>query len=422
MAATVDSVRLWRAPDSTRVVFDLSGPVEHNLFMLSNPNRLVVDITNASFKAGLDGLPLSDTPISSIRTGVRDQNTVRVVFDLRNAVDPHSFVLARHGDKSDRLVLDLNDLLSISKPAPKIVEPISDTRRDIIIAIDAGHGGEDPGAIGAKKVFEKDVVLAISKELAKMINDQPGYRAELIRTGDYYIPLKQRRELARQKRADLFVSIHADAFNHASANGVSVFALSRRGAQATSDTARYLAQQENAADLIGGVGNVSLKDKDEMLAEVLVDLSMTHTLSSSLDIGSYVLNSMAGVARLHKKQVEQANFVVLQSADMPSLLVETGFITNPAEANRLSSSKYRRQIADKIFSGIRAYYLRTPPPGTYVAYAKNNGDGGEYVIVRGDTLSTIAERYNVSVSDILAANGLSSTTVRVGQRLKIPAS
>lgn len=421
-AATVEGVRLWRAPDNTRVVFDLSGPVEHNLFMLSNPSRLVVDIPDTALNTGVDHLPLGNTPISAIRTGRREQNTLRVVFDLRAGVDPQSFVLAKHGDKSDRLVLDLNDLNAAATPEPTIVDPVSNAKRDIIIAVDAGHGGEDPGAVGPGRIYEKNVVLEISRQLARMIDDHPGYKAEMIRTGDYYIPLKQRPAKARQKRADLFISIHADAFRHASAHGASVYALNARGARATSETARYLAQQENDADLIGGVGNVSLRDKDEALAEVLVDLSMTHTLSSSLELGDQVLRSLDGMTRLHKRQVEQANFAVLRSADLPSLLVETGFISNPAEAKKLGSASYRKQIAQKIFDGVRNYFTRSPPPGTYLAWAKNNSGWDEHVIMRGDTLSDIAERYNVSVSEILTANGMSSTVIRVGQRLKIPTS
>lgn len=418
---SVDSVRLWRAPDSTRVVLDLSGPVAHNMFALENPRRLVVDIEGADFTASLSDLTLGGTPIESIRTGVRNQRDLRVVFDLRADVEPNSFALAKHGDKNDRLVIDLNDLRSRPSPAVQVVEPSS--RRDIVIAIDAGHGGEDPGAIGANRIYEKDVVLDISRELARIINGTPGYRAELIRTGDYAIALRKRRDLARQKRADLFVSVHADAFKHTSANGASVFALNPHGRRATSETASYLAQRENEADLIGGVGSVSLSDKDEVLAGMLLDLSMTATLSSSLEIGDHVLRSMGSVARLHKKQVEQADFAVLRSPDMPSLLVETGFISNPGEAKRLSTPAYRRDMAGKIFAGIQSYFNDMPPPGTYIASRKSGGEGfGEHVIMRGETLSGIAHRYNVSLSDLLSINELADTVIRVGQRLKIPTS
>lgn len=422
-AESVNGVRLWRAPDSTRVVFDLSGPVEHSVFSLDNPRRLVIDVSQTSFAASLSDLPLEGTPIENIRTGVRNGGDLRVVFDLRSAVEPNSFLLAKHGDKSDRLVIDLNDLKSSAKSV-EIVEPANLGRRDIIVAIDAGHGGEDPGAIGSNRIYEKNVVLDISRELAKIVDATPGYRAELIRTGDYAIALKQRRILARQKRADLFISIHADAFKHTSARGASVYALNPHGRRATSETARYLAQRENESDLIGGVGTVSLSDKDEVLAGMLLDLSMTATLSSSLEVGDYVLHSVGGMAHLHKNQVEQADFAVLRSPDMPSLLVETGFISNPGEAKRLSTPSYRRKMAQQIFAGVQNYFNRIPPPGTLVAWRQRSGGegGGEHIIMRGETLSGIAERYNVSVSDLLSVNKLTDTVIRVGQRLKIPTS
>jgi N-acetylmuramoyl-L-alanine amidase len=417
----VNGVRVWRAPDSTRVVFDLSGPVKHSQFSLKNPRRLVIDIEDTTFAASLGNVSLSGTPIDTIRTGSRNRTDLRVVFDLNAAIKPNSFLLARHGDKSDRLVIDFDDLKSSTTPAVEIVAPSMQGRRDIVIAIDAGHGGEDPGAIGANRIYEKNVVLDISKQLAKIVNATPGYRAELIRTGDYAIALKKRRDLARQKRADLFVSIHADAFKHASARGASVFALNPHGRRASSETARYLAQRENESDLIGGVGTVSLSDKDEVLAGMLLDLSMTATLSTSLQVGDHVLRAIGGMARLHKNQVEQADFAVLRSPDLPSLLVETGFISNPAEAKRLSTSAYRREMAGEIFAGIQSHFNSLPPPGTYVAWRKHSGFG-EHIIVHGETLSEIARRYNVSVSELLSINELTNTAIRVGQRLKIPTS
>ena len=376
LAADINSVRVWRAPDHTRLVFDLSGPVEHKLFTLQSPNRLVIDIEKTRLKAKLAELNLKDSPIKQVRSAARNGKDLRVVLDLSQKIKPRSFVLRKHAGKSDRLVVDLYDINKTQtvKTVEQVTKP--QTRRDIIIAIDAGHGGEDPGALGPKigrrKLREKDVVLAISKELAAMINREPGYRAELVRTGDYYIPLSKRRNIAREKRADLFVSIHADAFTNPKANGASVFALSRRGA--TSETARFLAKQENEADLIGGVGSVSLDDKDEVLRGVLVDLSMTATLSSSLQVGEQVLKQMDSVARLHKPHVEQAGFAVLKSPDVPSILVETGFISNPGEAKKLSTSKYRKQMANSVFRGIKKYFYRYPPAGSYVAWKKNGGN------------------------------------------------
>ena len=443
-AASVDSVRLWRAPDHTRLVFDLSAAVDHKIFSLQSPDRLVIDIAQAQLKARLSELALTETPIAKVRSATRNKRDLRVVLDLKTSVKPRSFVLPAHGDKRDRLVIDLYDKAVYQKTKATKKTVTSETKqpqRDIVIAIDAGHGGEDPGALGPKnksrRIREKDVVLAISKELAKQINREKGYRAELVRTGDYYIPLRKRRDIARQKRADLFVSIHADAFKHPQANGASVFALSNRGA--TSETARFLAKRENDADLIGGVGGVSLDDKEKVLASVLVDLSMTASLSSSLEVGGDVLKSMGGVARLHKRQVEQAGFAVLKSPDVPSILVETGFISNPGEAKKLNSSKYRRKMASAIASGIKRYFNRYPPADSYLAAVKNgtlkastkgrastgrvsNNGTRDYVIARGDTLSGIAKRYNISVAELRSLNGLSGSVIRIGQRLKIPTS
>lgn len=431
-AVQVESVRLWRAPDSTRLVFDLNATVQHKLFSLSNPSRLVIDIENTRLGTNFADLPLKDTPIRGIRSAERNGKDLRVVLDLSAAIKPKSFVLPKHGDKNDRLVIDLFDR---DKPVEKTVEQLVSThkdKRDIIIAIDAGHGGEDPGASGPKikgrHLREKDVVLAISKQLAAMINAEPGYRAELVRTGDYYIPLRKRRDIAREKRADLFVSIHADAFKNPRASGASVFALSRSGA--TSETARFLAQQENEADLIGGVGGVSLDDKDEVLRGVLVDLSMTATLGSSLQVGDRVLKSMGTFAHLHKHQVEQAGFAVLKSPDVPSILVETGFISNPGEANKLNSYAYRQRLSTAIFKGIKQHFYAVPPAGSYVAYLKYGGQpvasskgmATEHIISRGDTLSGIARQYDVTVGQIQKANRMTNSTIRIGQKLKIPAS
>ncbi|TQV72740.1 AMIN domain-containing protein [Exilibacterium tricleocarpae] len=430
-AVTVDGVRVWRAPDHTRLVFDLSGAVQHQIFTLKQPSRLVIDIEKTAMRASLASLALADTPIKSIRSAARNRSDLRVVLDLSAAVKPRSFFLRRHAGKSDRLVVDLYDRDTTTVKTEASYTQQRQALSDIIIAVDAGHGGEDPGALGPKRrLREKDVVLAISKELAKLINAEKGFRAELVRTGDYYIPLQKRRDIARDKRADLLVSIHADAFKNPRARGASVFALSRSGA--TSETARFLAQKENEADLIGGVGSVTLDDKEQVLRGVLVDLSMTATLNSSLQVGEQVLDSMGKVARLHKPRVEQAGFVVLKSPDVPSILVETGFISNPGEAKKLASSHYRRQMAKSIFKGIKAYFHKLPPPGSYIAWRKNGGTGGDsgsgsgaardHVIARGDTLSAIARRYNVSVNDLRKANGLSNSVIKIGQTLKIPAS
>lgn len=418
-ASSVEGFRLWREAGNTRLVLDLSGPVEHKLFELKNPYRVVIDIDNA-YRAGAAKLPsLAETPIKSIRTAKRDQQGLRVVLDMSGQVMPRSFVLRKHSGKPDRLVIDL---LDEAKPTVKTAANLNKTvtsQRDLIVVVDAGHGGEDPGAIGPKNLYEKHVVLDISKELAALINAEPGFKAVLSRKGDYFVPLHTRRDFAREQRADLFVSIHADAFHKSQANGTSVFALSLSGA--TSETARFLAASENKVDLIGGVKDVDLDDKSPDVQSVIVDLFMKATLQSSLDVGDHVLKSMGRVSKLHKKNVEQAGFLVLKSPDVPSILVETGFISNPGEAKRLATAAYRKKMARQIFSGIRQYFYDVPPVGTYVAWRKQGGHF-EYVIGSGDTLSDIAIKHKSSVSAIRAHNNLKNDNIRVGQRIIIPTS
>ena len=416
IAGDVHEVRLWRAPDHTRVVFDLTGPAEHKIFVLQNPTRIVLDVQDTRLKTNLSDLTLTDTPIRQVRSAARDGDDLRIVMDMSASVDPRSFSLKANQQAGDRLVVDLYDKTATAvKPAVRKTAT-QDSKRNIIIAIDAGHGGEDPGALGPGRRREKDVVLAIAREVNALFKADVGFTPTLIRSGDYYVSLKGRRDLARKRQADLFVSIHADAFKRKEANGASVYALSTRGA--TSTAARYLAQRENAADLVGGV---SLSDKDDMLAGVLADLSMTSTLDTSLQVGAQVLRNVDNVARLHKKNVEQAGFAVLKSPDIPSILVETGFISNPTEAKRLATSSYQKKMARAIHSGIKSYLLAHPPSGTLVAWNKAQG-GTEYTIARGDTLSGIAQRFNVSLSTLKSTNGISGSTIRIGQKLTIPAT
>ena len=419
LATSIDGIRLWQAPDHTRLVFDLSAPVEHKIFALQNPDRLVIDVAKSTLRTKSSQLDFSTTPIKGLRSAARKGGELRLVLDLKAPVKPRSFMLRRNEQYGDRLVLDLYEkATTTAKTVADVVVDASELR-DVVVAIDAGHGGEDPGAIGANKVYEKRIALSISRELKKLVDREPGYRTVLVRTGDYYIPLSKRTSIARKTRADIFISIHADAFKNTSAHGASVYTLSRRGA--SSEAARYIAQRENRADLIGGVGSVSLNDKDAMLASVLLDLSMTATLDSSLEIGSKVLKEVGKITRLHKKQVEQAGFVVLKSPDVPSILVETGFISNPKEARRLNQRGHQRALARAIFSGVQAYFEYTPPLGSLLA-ARQKKSTSVHVISKGDTLSDLAQRYRVSVKAIQRNNKLKSTRIRIGQRLEIPAS
>ncbi|HEY1026319.1 MAG TPA: N-acetylmuramoyl-L-alanine amidase [Pseudomonas sp.] len=443
-ASDVRGVRLWRAPDNTRLVFDLSGPVQHSVFTLAAPDRIVIDVSGAKLSTSLDQLSLANTPITGVRSAQRSADDLRVVIDLSAPVTPKSFSLAPNQQYGHRLVVDLFDQGSApppvqapsvaasappvpvtpTQPPPKLT-PVPNGRRDIVIAIDAGHGGEDPGALSpVKGQYEKNVTLAISRELQRQINAEKGFRAELVRTGDYFIPLRKRTEIARKKGADLFVSIHADAAPRSSAFGASVYALSERGA--TSETARWLADAENQSDLIGGAGNVSLDDKDKMLAGVLLDLSMTASLSSSLNVGQKVLSNMGNITPLHKRRVEQAGFMVLKSPDIPSILVETGFISNPNEARKLHTASHQQALARSITSGVKQFFHENPPPGTHVAWLRDEGKitagPREHVVARGESLALIAQRYQVSLAALRSANKLNGDVIKVGQTLQVPAT
>ena len=439
-ATQVRSVRLWRAPDNTRLVFDLSGPVQHSVFTLTAPDRLVIDINGATLGGPLN-VATANTPITAMRSAQRTPSDLRVVIDLKKAVTPKSFTLAPNAQYGNRLVVDLFDNpadaappaappptvatvpavpVTPAEPAIKL-PPAPAGKRDIIVVIDAGHGGEDPGASGSRGQHEKDVVLAIARELQRQVNGLKGFRAELTRTGDYFIPLRGRTEIARKKGADLFVSIHADAAPSAAAFGASVFALSERGA--TSETARWLADSENRSDLIGGAGNVSLDDKDRMLAGVLLDLSMTASLTSSLNVGQKVLNNIGRVTPLHKQRVEQAGFMVLKSPDIPSILVETGFISNSNEASKLATASHQQALARSISSGVRQFFQQNPPPGTYIAWLRDSGKIAQgprdHRVNPGETLAMIAVRYQVSAATLRSANNLKSDELKVGQVLTL---
>ena len=371
-ASEVTAARVWPAEDYTRVTFESEQPLKYQTFTLKNPERLVLDIEEIRLNSVLNALSAkvssSDPYIEKVRIAAYQANVVRVVIDLKQAVNFNVFTLKPAGEYKHRLVLDvipLKDPLmamldkleqeDAKQPKP-IVEPLpKKKKRMITIVIDAGHGGEDPGARGAKGSREKDVTLAIAKKLKAQVDAEPNMRGVLTRKGDYFVSLGGRVVKARKLKADLFISIHADAFTKSSARGSSVFALSERGA--TSATARYLAKRENQSDLIGGV---SLKDKEPILAKTLLDLSQAATISDSLKLGKAVLGHVGKVNRLHKKRVEQAGFAVLKSPDIPSILIETAFISNPAEERKLNSSKHQTKLAKSILFGIKKYFAANP--------------------------------------------------------------
>jgi len=418
----VEAVRIGHQDDKTRVAIDLSRLAEHRLFTLSNPHRVVIDIKPGRISESALPLPAGRGAVRRLRSAAREDGSVRIVLDLNAPMKPRSFVLAANGERGDRLVIDLVPLGAAGavEKAPVISVGDSNQGRDIIIAIDPGHGGKDPGARGPSGLREKDVVLKISRRLAEIIDSEAGMQSYLTRTGDHFVPLRDRMERARKAEADLFISIHADSFRDKRVRGATVYVLSPKGA--SDEAGRRLAARENAADLIGGV---SLGDKDATLAEVLLDLSQNASVSASIDVGNEIIGEIRQITKLRKGRVQQAPFLVLKSPDVPSILVETAFISNPSDEKNLGSSRYREQLANAIFNGIDDYFQSNPPLGTRMAAAGKNGSQssrGEarYVIQHGDTLSTIADRYKVSVRRIRTFNHLSSDKIVVGRTLRIP--
>lgn len=409
-ALSITATRVWPAPDYTRITFEATQPIAHSMIMLQDPDRLVIDLQEADISPALRSLGnkilSSDPYIKAVRVGNFKPGVVRVVVDLKSEVRPELFSLPPAGEYAHRLVLDIYPLVDplmallkqrdagqgfaglqtapdisatadptqadspvtpsetpadVAIVAPPMAEPpvVMDkpfSERMITVVLDPGHGGEDPGAIGAKGSLEKDITLSIAKKLKAQIDREPNMRAVLTRDGDFFLPLNSRVQKARKVQADLFVSIHADAFTRREANGSSVFALSERGA--TSAFARYLAQKENESDLIGGV---SINVKDPHLARTLLDLSQTATINDSLKLGQAVLGQIGQINRLHKPRVEQAGFAVLKAPDIPSILVETAFISNPEEEKRLTDPGYQDKMAASILAGIKKYFSTNPP-------------------------------------------------------------
>ncbi len=385
------AVRVWPAPDYTRVTIEGSSPLKFSHFTIKNPDRLVVDLQGVEFNSVLESLPgkvMADDPnIKLLRAGRFKPGVVRLVMELKNEVNPQVFELPPAGQYGHRLVLDVypseppdpllqwleqnekrhgNEPMPVEETSPQTQtakggkesrragKPVVD--RMVTITLDPGHGGEDPGAVGRGGSYEKHVTLAIAKHLKAKIDAEPNMRAVLTRNTDYFVPLHMRVQKARRIQSDLFVSIHADAFTRPDANGSSVFVLSERGA--SSSAARYLAQRENSADLVGGV-NIDVKDP--MLARTLLDLSQTATINDSLKLGKAVLDELGSINRLHKESVEQAGFAVLKAPDIPSILIETAFISNPQEERRLNDNAYQDKMAEAIVAGIRKYFSKNPP-------------------------------------------------------------
>lgn len=389
-ARSLVAVRVWPATEYTRITLESSAEIRFSHMIVKDPERLVVDLEGVELNSVLQSLPSrvldTDPVISLIRAGRNRPGIVRVVVELKSEINPQVFTLKPIASYGHRLVLDLyptepiDPLLALirksspieaargdgggeqlagngsTQPTRRGAQNAPEVNRLITIVLDAGHGGEDPGAIGRRGSYEKNVTLSIARRLKQKIDAEPNMRAVMTRNGDYFVPLQHRVAMARRVQADLFVSIHADAFVRPEARGSSVYVLSERGA--TSSAARWLAQRENEADLIGGV---NLARQEGHLARTLLDLSQTATINDSLKLGAAVLNELGGVNKLHKPQVEQAAFAVLRAPDIPSVLVETAFISNPEEERRLNDNAYQEKMADAIMRGVRRYFQANPP-------------------------------------------------------------
>lgn len=414
-ASIIKSMRFWQSPESTRVVFDLSSPVTHEVSILKNPDRIVVDIPGANVNVDLNQLDIQSDLVKRVRQSTPPRDGVlRLVLDLNKAAEPKSFSLKPYQEYGDRLVIDLFDE-NRQEVTPPAVNQAGD--RDIVVAVDAGHGGEDPGAMGSRGTKEKDIVLALSKELVKELNKTEGMKAFLTRTGDYYLPHRKRTDLARMQRADLFVSVHADGFKSPRAKGASVWVLNLHGAK--SEVARWMQMQEEKSELLGGVdSSVVLSNYDNSVKSVLLDLQMENSITESTKVANIVHGAMSKVVpKMHKKHVEENSLIVLKNPDIPSILVEVGFITNPQEEALMKTDSYRKKLARGVGDGIVDYFKKHAPDGTLFAarYRENI-----YHVQRGDSLSKVARRFNVSVRDLKNVNKLSTNVVKIGQKLVIP--
>jgi N-acetylmuramoyl-L-alanine amidase len=382
-AAQLRAISLTNQPDRTTLYFIIDGAFSHKLFFLANPNRLVVDLSQTQLAMSIDQRRLSNALIAQIRTGHPSPNTLRLVFDVnRRVVFKSSPWMEKGGQKGIKVdVIAFGKVQALDAPqatakAPPKQAPIHVKHspakgfRDVLVVLDAGHGGKDPGARGPRHSREKDVVLAIALKLKRLIDREPGMRAVLTRSGNYYVGLRERLQIARRHNGDVFVSIHADAFNNPHSNGASVFALSQSGA--TSEAARWIAEKENYSEL-GGVNLGDLDDQNGVVRSVLIDLSQTSTINSSLQMGGRVLSQLNQFTRLHNNKVEQARFMVLKSPDIPSILVETGFISNPREERNLTNAAYQNRISQAIFQGIKGYFWESPPQGTRIEAMVSKG-------------------------------------------------
>ncbi|WP_025673441.1 N-acetylmuramoyl-L-alanine amidase [Salinivibrio socompensis] len=425
-ANKIENIRVWPAPNETRVVVDLADKADFSYFSLTRPDRLVVDLKQSQLATGLPKRIKGSDILTKIRkSSPPDATTYRLVFELKDSAKPHIFALAPGGEYGHRLVVDLPHAQKVDKNKPTLsvaekkrretVAALPFGTEDIVVAIDPGHGGNDPGAIGPRRKQEKDVNLAIAKQAAARINAVPGMRAVLTRTGDYFVDLNQRSEIARKHKAHLLVSVHADGFHKPQPRGASVWVLSRR--RANSEIGRWIEKHEEQSNLLGGGSLLAQNNEDEYLSRAVLDLQFSNSQKEGFDVATRVLKELGKVTKLHKSSPEHASLAVLKSPDIPSLLVETGFISNPQEERLLFQRGHQRGLANAIYHGIRNYFERFPPDGTLFAARKN---GVKHKVSPGQSLSVIAKQYQSSIAAIKSANGLTSNTLHVGQVLSIP--
>jgi N-acetylmuramoyl-L-alanine amidase len=408
---SIDGVRVWPAPENTRIVFDLSDKPDYKYFSLKNPQRLVIDFNRSQNHVSFNNILKEDKRIKRIRTSnSKTKGTTRLVLELADNYSLAVFPLAPAGQYGNRLVIDLFDKEKITQR----VHTPKNNQRDIIIAIDAGHGGEDPGSIGGRGSYEKRVTLAIAKKLAAYIDNEKGMKAVMVRDGDYYVSVGMRSEIARKNQVDFLVSIHADAFRTAQPNGASVWIVSNKRVE--SEMAKWLRNRSNNSELLGGGGGVIKNTRDDNLAKTLADMNKEHSQGVSISMASSVLKQLRKITKMHKKVPQHGNFGVLKSSDIPSILVETGFISNHREEQNLNSSAHQRKLAKSIFKGIKNHFLSQPPMGSYYASIETR----EHKVKRGESLSVVAQRYKISIRQLKTANNLTSNTVRIGQKLTIP--
>lgn len=423
--------RLSSEDGMTRLVLDTTGPVvEHNIFTLDSPDRLVLDLVGIGLAGSLRQPATTNPLLAGIRSGERPGESLRIVLDLKRKVRVKSFCLQPDGRYGHRLVVDLtpkpesesrHEALEVASRDlsghPSVRQrSVKLKARDVVVAIDAGHGGKDPGAIGAHGTREKDVTLSIARKLAVLVDKEPGMRAAMIRDSDRFVILRDRIHIARKHRADLFVSIHADAFRDRSVRGSSVFTLSERGA--TSEAAKWLAKRENEVDLLAGI---DLGKSNEEVAGVLMNMTQNMTMEHSVLAAKPVLEELGHLGKMHQSRIQSAGFAVLKAPDIPSMLVETAFISNPEEEKRLRTSAFQQKVAEAILSGIKRYFNTHPPPQTL--FAMENGSGSNlvrHIIEPGDTLLDIARDYQVSLPSLRSLNQLKGDHIRVGQVLQIP--